>query len=173
MDPPSPFGLSRSQGQLRGMSKPRYFRLNLKGTHAFACSSQFPELGGVRARQIPRATTAPDPSPPLDQQAKRSIRPSPLHEDVNPASRQDAAVDSAPSTGDLKRADGFVRERSAKLAPKEQPPRKLSGKGTARRQHSGKQPPRWRLTDGVGPYPGRNLSGSVTEGAQGRASGLP
>jgi hypothetical protein len=63
-----------------------------------------------------------------------------------------AEVDRAGRAGDLKRAERCKRERPATLAPKEQPPRKLSGKRTASRQHSGKQAPqRARLTEGVDP----------------------
>ena len=81
-----------------------------------------------------------------------------------------AEVDSARGAGDLGNADRCKRERPATLAPKEQPPRKLSGKRTARRQHSGKQPPRspGRLTEGVDPIRRVKSLRSRDRGGEGR-----
>ncbi len=43
-------------------SEPRQIRLNFNGTHAFACSRQFPDLGVVRVRPILHGISASDPS---------------------------------------------------------------------------------------------------------------
>src|SRR5579883_2283213 len=77
---------------------------------------------------------------PIIERLSEASRVSGLLAPVNYRKSGHAKVDTGGGTGNLLSAERCKRERPALPAPKEQPPRKLSGKRTARRRHSGKQP---------------------------------